>query len=129
LKWLFEDCGEIVSARVATDKETGKPRGFGHVDFASTEAVDKAMTKAGTDLYGRPIRVDFGGRTQGGNGGFGGKGGKGGFGKGGKGGFGGKGKGGFGKGKGKGANPGFAANKGSIVDFTGSKVTFDDDDE
>ena len=47
-----------------------------------------------------------------------------------KGGFGkGKGKGGFGKGKGKGGNPAAAANKGAIVDFTGSKMAFDDDDE
>ena len=129
LKWLFEDCGEIASARIATDRETGKPRGFGHVDFSSTEAVDKAMLKAGADLYGRPIRVDFGGRTQGDPGGFGGKGKGKGFGSP----FGGKGKGkgsfgSFGKGKGKGGNPAFAASKGSIVDFTGSKMTFDDDE-
>ena len=126
LKWLFEDCGEIASARIATDKETGKPRGFGHVDFTSTEAVDAAMAKNGADLYGRPVRVDYGGRTQSGGKGFGGKG-FGGKGFGGKG-FG-KGKGFGGKGKGKGGNPAFAANKGSIVDFTGSKMTFDDDDE
>lgn len=135
LKWLFEDCGEIVSARVATDRETGKSRGFGHVDFAATESVELALAKAGADLYGRPVRVDFGGRTQGGF--TGGKGnGKGGFGgnSGFGGGFGGKGKGkgGFGGGfggKGKGKGGPAAANKGSIVDFTGSKMTFDDDDE
>lgn len=34
LRELFEDCGEIKNVRVATDRETGKARGFGHIDFA-----------------------------------------------------------------------------------------------
>ncbi|CAI5730905.1 unnamed protein product [Peronospora destructor] len=44
----FGECGEILSCRLATDRETGEFRGFGHVDFATTEAVDEAVKLAGT---------------------------------------------------------------------------------
>jgi nucleolin len=107
LKQLFADCGEIEGARIATDRETGRARGFGYVDFTDESAVDKAMALTGTDLNGRAIRVDFGrrgfsgeraggsGERRGGfsgdrRGGFSGdrRGGRGGF-RGGRGGFGG----------------------------------------
>jgi len=65
----FEDCGEITSVRLATDRDTGKPRGFGHVEFAETESSDKAVAKAGTLVGGREIRVDFAGGKEGGGGG------------------------------------------------------------
>ena len=81
LKNLFADCGEIEGARIATDRETGRARGFGYVDFADEDAVDKAMALTGSDLNGRQVRVDFG-RPRGERpaGGFGGdRGGRGGF--------------------------------------------------
>jgi nucleolin len=151
LKWLFSDCGDIEAARIATDRETGRPRGFGYVDFATEDCVDKAMAKQGTDLYGRAVRLDYGkgsnnnngggrggfGGGYGGRGGFGGdRGGRGGFG-GGRGGFGGGfggdrgGRGGFGGGRGgRGgfANSAMQKNKGSIAGFEGKKMTFDDDE-
>ncbi len=34
---------------------------FGHVEFEEEDAVDKAVALAGTDVAGRPIRVDFAG--------------------------------------------------------------------
>ena len=103
LKQIFADCGDIEGARIATDRETGRARGFGYVDFADESAVDKAMAQTGTDLNGRAIRVDFG-RGRGGAGGErtggdrGGRGGRGGF-RGGRGGFGGE-RGGFRGGRG-----------------------------
>jgi nucleolin len=60
LKSLFADCGDIEGARIATDRETGRARGFGYVDFADESAVDKAMAMTGSDLNGRAIRVDYG---------------------------------------------------------------------
>ncbi len=112
LKKLFADCGDIEGARIAMDRETGRARGFGYVDFADEAAVDKAMALTGTDLNGREIRVDFGrrgfsGERSGGfqgerRGGFSGerRGGRGGF-RGGRGGFGGE-RGGFRGGRGGG---------------------------
>lgn len=97
LKSLFAECGDIEGARIATDRETGRARGFGYVDFAEEDAVEKAMKMTGSDLNGRQIRVDYGRargeRPQGGDreGGF--RGGRGGF-RGGRGGFGGD-RGGF----------------------------------
>ena len=56
----FGTCGEVVRVKLATDRETGEYRGFGHVEFASTEAVDEAVNKvAGTKISGREVRIDY----------------------------------------------------------------------
>ncbi|CAJ2657567.1 unnamed protein product [Trifolium pratense] len=39
---LFKDCGEIVDVRLHTDRE-GKFKGYGHVQFATAEAAQKAL--------------------------------------------------------------------------------------
>lgn len=53
----FGDCGDIKRVRFAEDRETGEFRGFGHVEFYDTAAVDAAMELLNTDVMGRPIRV------------------------------------------------------------------------
>merc|ERR1712028_156955 len=54
----FEAAGTIASARVATDRETGQSRGFGHVDFEDTETCENAVaTMNGTQMDNRDIRV------------------------------------------------------------------------
>ncbi len=60
LKDAFGEFGEVVFARVITDRETGKSRGFGFVEFASEEEA-KAAKEAmdGAELDGRTIKVDF----------------------------------------------------------------------
>ena len=55
----FAECGEVVAVRFATDRETGDFKGFGHVDFATTEATEAAVALAGTEVAGRAIRVDY----------------------------------------------------------------------
>lgn len=52
-------CGEVVSARVVTDRETQKSRGFGYVEFVKAEAAQKALEMAGSELDGRQIKVDL----------------------------------------------------------------------
>ena len=55
----FADCGEVVSARVQLDRNTGKSRGFGYVTFATTEAVDAAISLNGTkEVDGRTLNLD-----------------------------------------------------------------------
>jgi nucleolin len=55
----FAGVGEVVSVRIATDRETGRPRGFGHVEFSSVEEAAKAVAELnGSDVNGREIRVD-----------------------------------------------------------------------
>lgn len=56
----FQTFGGLLSARVITDKETGRSRGFGYVDFDNADAAQKAHdAKNGSFLDGREIRVDF----------------------------------------------------------------------
>lgn len=55
---LFASYGEIISARVVTDRDTGRSRGFGFVEFAddaSAQAAIEAMD--GADVEGRKITV------------------------------------------------------------------------
>ncbi|TFY55900.1 hypothetical protein EVJ58_g7962 [Rhodofomes roseus] len=59
--WLaqeFAECGEVVSARVQMDRNTGKSRGFGYVNFATEEAVEAALKLNGKEIDGRPVNVD-----------------------------------------------------------------------
>jgi len=71
----FDQYGEIVEAKVITDRETGRSRGFGFVTFADGKAADEAIAEMdGADLDGRRINVDEA-RDRGGRGGGGGGGG------------------------------------------------------
>ncbi|THH13128.1 hypothetical protein EUX98_g9755, partial [Antrodiella citrinella] len=59
--WLateFAECGEVVSARVQMDRNTGKSRGFGYVEFTTSEAVEAALLLTGKEIDGRPVNVD-----------------------------------------------------------------------
>ena len=77
--WLeseFAECGSVVSARVVMDRETGRSRGFGYVEFATSEEATKALEFNGKDVDGRNIKVDLSlprpPRGEGGGGGYGG---------------------------------------------------------
>jgi len=59
LESVFIDCGPIASVRLLTDRETGRSRGIGFVDFDSSEGADAAMRKFDTVVDGRPIFVDW----------------------------------------------------------------------
>jgi cold-inducible RNA-binding protein len=77
LRDAFGRFGEVVEAKVITDRDTGRSRGFGFVTFATGEAAQTAAAEMnGTQLDGRAIRVneaeDRGGRGGGGGGGGGG---------------------------------------------------------
>ena len=55
----FANCGEILSVRFSTDRETGEFRGFGHVDFDTPDAATAAVALAGAWVDNRQIRVDY----------------------------------------------------------------------
>lgn len=58
LRQLFEEYGEISSARVITDKYTGKSRGFGFVEMGSDEDAKKAIEELDKAEYdGKVITV------------------------------------------------------------------------
>ena len=56
---MFSSFGAITSARVMTDKFTGRSRGFGFVEFANEADAQKAIAALdGSDLDGRQIVVN-----------------------------------------------------------------------
>ena len=85
LRELFSQHGNVASAQVVSDRETGRSRGFGFVEMGDGgEAAINALN--GTDFQGRSLTVNEarpresgggggGGRSSGGGGGYGGGGG------------------------------------------------------
>jgi RNA recognition motif-containing protein len=58
LEGFFAEYGEVSSARVITDKFTGKSRGFGFVEMPDDEAARKAIAELdGGRVEGREIKV------------------------------------------------------------------------
>jgi RNA recognition motif-containing protein len=93
LESLFSAHGNVQSAEVISDRETGRSRGFGFVEMDSDESCQRAINALnGTEVDGRAITVnearERAPRSGGGGGGYGG-GGRGGYGGGGRGGRGG----------------------------------------
>ena len=77
LRTAFEEFGEVKDAKVITDRDTGRSRGFGFVTFADPKSAATAKDEMNDqELDGRRVRVDF--ATQRNNGGGGGGGGGGG---------------------------------------------------
>ena len=55
----FKEFGEVVEARLMTERETGRSRGFAFVEMATAEAATKAIEEMnGAVLDGRPLRVN-----------------------------------------------------------------------
>jgi RNA recognition motif-containing protein len=58
LRKLFEQFGQVSSAKVITDRETGRSRGFGFVEMSSRTESSEAMEKLnGKEIEGRNISV------------------------------------------------------------------------
>jgi RNA recognition motif-containing protein len=59
LREIFEQHGPTVSVRVITDRETGRSRGFGFVEFEEEANAEKALQALnGMDVGGRSLRVN-----------------------------------------------------------------------
>jgi len=83
---LFEEYGTITSAKVITDRQSGRSKGYGFVEIAENEAARKAIAELnGAEYDGRvlsvseakpreererPQRSSFGGGNRGGGGGY-----------------------------------------------------------
>ena len=57
LKNLFGKYGEVSSAKVVMDRETGRSRGFGFVEMADKAAEEAMKDLDGTQVDGRSISV------------------------------------------------------------------------
>lgn len=59
LRAAFEPFGQVSSARVISDKETGRSRGFGFVEMPNDEEARKAIEAVNNkDIAGRAVRVN-----------------------------------------------------------------------
>ncbi len=127
LKGFFEEYGEVTSARIITDKFSGRSKGFGFIEMPNAEEAQKAIEELnGAEVDGRTIVVNEsiekpkdGTRRPGGSGGGGGfnrgGGGGGGFNRGGD-------RGGFNRGGGGGDRGGF--NRGGGDRGTGRRSSY-----
>ena len=60
LEALFSPYGEVTSARVVTDRETGRSRGFGFVEYTNDDDAKKAIEALDqSDQDGRAINVSI----------------------------------------------------------------------
>ncbi len=128
----FSKHGSVLGVRLPTDMNSGAPKGFGYVQYASVEEAKDAFGKlTGTTIMGRPIRLDYSTpRPPRNNDSPGGRGGRGGFDRGGRGG--GRGRGGFDRGgrgggrggfdRGRGGRGGASTNRGGVGEFKGQKM-------
>lgn len=59
LESLFAEYGDITSAQVITDRETGRSRGFGFVEMESDADAEKAIADLdGKEVGGRTLKVN-----------------------------------------------------------------------
>ena len=82
---MFQQAGQVESARIVTDRDTGRNKGFGFVEMSTEqEAADAIKKFNGSDFEGRTMTVNEarpmapregggGGRGFGGGGGGGGR--------------------------------------------------------
>lgn len=58
LRKLFSPYGTVQSVSLITDRETGRPRGFGFVEMPASEAARAIEGLNGKNMGGRPLRVN-----------------------------------------------------------------------
>ena len=55
---LFSKHGTVEKVSLITDRETGRPRGFGFVEMSNADAARAMQSLNGADYEGRPLRVN-----------------------------------------------------------------------
>ena len=66
---LFAQHGTVHSVKLISDRDTGRPRGFGFVEMEGADASKAIERINGADLNGRSLRVNEAQPKQGGGGG------------------------------------------------------------
>jgi RNA recognition motif-containing protein len=73
LRALFAQHGTVESAKLISDRDTGRPRGFGFVEMSNADASRAMQALNGKEFEGRALKVneaqEGGGRSGGGGGG------------------------------------------------------------
>jgi len=59
LRQVFESFGSVTAVNIITDRETGRPRGFGFVEMANADEAQQAIDGInGTSVGGRSLTVN-----------------------------------------------------------------------
>jgi RNA recognition motif-containing protein len=70
---LFATHGTVEKCSLVTDRDSGRPRGFGFVEMSNADASRAMQALNGTDFEGRPLKVNEA-QSRGAGGGGGGRG-------------------------------------------------------
>lgn len=55
----FAECGQVESAKLIIDRDTGRSKGFGFVEMSSESEAQAAIDKYdGSSMEGRPLKVN-----------------------------------------------------------------------
>jgi hypothetical protein len=57
VRTLFSTHGTVEKVSLITDRDTGRPRGFGFVEMSNVDASRAMQALNGTDFEGRPLKV------------------------------------------------------------------------
>lgn len=58
VRTLFEEHGSVDGVKLITDRETGRPRGFGFVEMDSIAAEKAIEALNGHEMNGRSLRIN-----------------------------------------------------------------------
>ncbi|HET7649615.1 MAG TPA: RNA-binding protein [Gammaproteobacteria bacterium] len=58
IRGMFSGYGEISELNLIMDRDTGRPKGFGFITFATQAAAEKALELNGRDVGGRALKVN-----------------------------------------------------------------------
>ena len=58
VKALFAKHGTVEKVSLITDRDTGRPRGFGFVEMSNADASRAMQALNGTDLDGRSLKIN-----------------------------------------------------------------------
>jgi RNA recognition motif-containing protein len=72
LREVFSQYGDIQDLALIMDRDTGRPKGFAFVTFATQQAAEKALAQNGKDMGGRAMRVNMAEEKKPRSGGYGG---------------------------------------------------------
>jgi RNA recognition motif-containing protein len=68
IRALFASHGTVEKVSLITDRDTGRPRGFGFVEMSNSDASRAMQALNGADFGGRPLKVNEAQERSGGGG-------------------------------------------------------------